>query len=85
MSLTVHDQLSQRQRDRRFLTINIYFVWVVTNLVSKNINIQRYKINTKEVRVLVVISYKYSRVLKNSPLEIVLNFMSLMWGCLTKD
>lgn len=26
VSLTVYDQLSQRQRDRRFLTINIYFV-----------------------------------------------------------
>lgn len=68
-----------------FLTINIYFVRVVTNLVSKNINIQRYKINTKEVRVLVVISYKYSRVLKNSPLEIVLNFTPRTSGCFNED
>ena len=74
--MTVHDQLSDNAIDL-FLR-SIFLVRLLQILISKNINIQRYKINTKEVQVLVTISYKHLR-LKNLPLEIVIiNFYVLM-------
>ena len=72
--MTVHDQLSDNAIDL-FLQ-SIFLVRLLQILISKNINIQRYKINAKEVQVLKTISYKYLR-LKNLPLERVLNFYVL--------